>query len=455
MRWSNDSFISLRGLRGEELTQELNNVFSSFTDTAAKAVFGDRFADFQKIGEGYSETIFRVANSIEKAKVELDNLGISMVGYMNVRNKQGELDAEIIRESIVRHERYAGALSGVGKIMLNVEGSANELVETYEHLLDIQRAFRNAGFGQLSSAALQGAGGSDALADSLSSYFDKFYSDEERLAMMRRNLAEDFRQIGVNNVPKTREDFRKLVEAISKNGSEASQKLLARVLGLAEAFDEAAALAEQVTGVVEETVDKVKEAWQDIGDSIIDEINRIRGVVHDDVHGGLARAQSDFAIATGKARAGDQDAASSLPEMSRRLLEIAERETASAFELNRLRAMTAGSLEATLKLLKEQYGIDIPGFASGGDHIGGLRIVGERGPELEATGPSRIFSSQQTRAILTGDLAQEVRALRQEVHHLRKENSAEQRSIARSAEKMEKILTRNDTGNGLLTTTEL
>lgn len=45
--------------------------------------------------------------------------------------------------------------------------------------------------------------------------------------------------------------------------------------------------------------------------------------------------------------------------------------------------------------------LDIPGFATGGYHRGGLRIVGENGPELEATGPSRIFSAGETREILT------------------------------------------------------
>lgn len=44
----------------------------------------------------------------------------------------------------------------------------------------------------------------------------------------------------------------------------------------------------------------------------------------------------------------------------------------------------------------------ILGFAEGGHHSGGLRIVGERGPELELTGPSRIFNAQQTRDILSG-----------------------------------------------------
>ncbi|MEJ1933988.1 hypothetical protein WDZ92_27645 [Nostoc sp. NIES-2111] len=44
----------------------------------------------------------------------------------------------------------------------------------------------------------------------------------------------------------------------------------------------------------------------------------------------------------------------------------------------------------------------IPGFATGGDFSGGLRIVGENGPELEATGPARIFNADQTQQILRG-----------------------------------------------------
>ena len=42
------------------------------------------------------------------------------------------------------------------------------------------------------------------------------------------------------------------------------------------------------------------------------------------------------------------------------------------------------------------------GFAAGGTHAGGLRIVGENGPELEVTGPARIYSAAQTARLLSG-----------------------------------------------------
>lgn len=71
---------------------------------------------------------------------------------------------------------------------------------------------------------------------------------------------------------------------------------------------------------------------------------------------------------------------------------------------------------AATKKSAEQYlkGLGIPGFASGGMHLGGAAIVGEKGPELMVSGPARIYNASQTAAMLGGggDAAKEVRALR-------------------------------------------
>ncbi len=63
------------------------------------------------------------------------------------------------------------------------------------------------------------------------------------------------------------------------------------------------------------------------------------------------------------------------------------------------------------------------GFATGGSFGGGMRMVGERGPELEATGPSRIFSHKQTSSMFKDpELKEEIRSLKQEVTGLREDN---------------------------------
>lgn len=68
----------------------------------------------------------------------------------------------------------------------------------------------------------------------------------------------------------------------------------------------------------------------------------------------------------------------------------------------------------------------LPAFADGGMHSGGWRLVGERGPELEYTGPSRIFSNAESLQMVArpaandGALLNEMQAVREELTLLRR-----------------------------------
>ena len=92
-------------------------------------------------------------------------------------------------------------------------------------------------------------------------------------------------------------------------------------------------------------------------------------------------------------------------------------------------------------------------FAAGGAHSGGLRMVGENGPELEVTGPARIWSADQTARMLGGfdqaALLAELRALRAEVVDLR----AEARATAGHTGAMSRLHKRWD-DTGLLVRTD-
>lgn len=60
---------------------------------------------------------------------------------------------------------------------------------------------------------------------------------------------------------------------------------------------------------------------------------------------------------------------------------------------------TRDGLRAVIAVLRGQA---IPAFAEGGSFAGGLRLVGERGPELEVTGAARYYSAEQTARMLAG-----------------------------------------------------
>jgi len=74
-----------------------------------------------------------------------------------------------------------------------------------------------------------------------------------------------------------------------------------------------------------------------------------------------------------------------------------------------------GNLKESDYATMQDYLRAVKGYADGGSFAGGWRIVGENGPEIEFTGPSRIYSNADSKKMIGGDnseLIAEFRALR-------------------------------------------
>lgn len=88
----------------------------------------------------------------------------------------------------------------------------------------------------------------------------------------------------------------------------------------------------------------------------------------------------------------------------------------------------------------------VPAFAYGGMHSGGMRLVGENGPELEVTGPSRIYSNRDTASMFRDpELAGAVDGLRREVSGMRSEQLQIQVEISKNVKRMYDIERKWDT----------
>lgn len=85
--------------------------------------------------------------------------------------------------------------------------------------------------------------------------------------------------------------------------------------------------------------------------------------------------------------------------------------------------------------------LGIPGFASGGYHEGGWRMVGENGPELEYTPPSRIYNNSDSKRMLDTGRVEAA------VHRLEETVKAGDIAIAAATTKMAKIMSKWE-GNG-------
>jgi hypothetical protein len=85
---------------------------------------------------------------------------------------------------------------------------------------------------------------------------------------------------------------------------------------------------------------------------------------------------------------------------------------------------------------ENRNGSSFPTFAGGGMHAGGARIVGEFEPELEVTGPARIYNGRQMRSLLSGggdnsELVAEMRSLRADVTRLLERGIVVQAEVGR------------------------
>jgi hypothetical protein len=125
-------------------------------------------------------------------------------------------------------------------------------------------------------------------------------------------------------------------------------------------------------------------------------------------------AAGKFSSTTSLARAGDQNAAKLLPELSRTMLTLAEAQATSLAELQRIRARTASSLEQTSQALAGQFGLSLPKFDVGTNYVPQtMAAIVHKG---EAIVPAKYNPAAGGSSGRDDELLSEIRLLREENH---------------------------------------
>ena len=169
------------------------------------------------------------------------------------------------------------------------------------------------------------------------------------------------------------------------------------------------------------TQDAINSATASIKDMIATLQNQISG-------GNTYQGAKNLLQATiDKALAGDFDTIDSVVKNLSALTQDQSKLFATAADYRREQQGVINSLSHLSALSETQSNalntIVVPGFARGGSHQGGWRMVGENGPELEFTGSSNIVSNANTQRLLNNDeLIKYVKELSNEVKMLRDEN---------------------------------
>jgi hypothetical protein len=283
--------------------------------------------------------------------------------------------------------------------------------------MDLMEA--NLAGGDLSSKLVDLFGTLDDFKNETTAYYDTFFSEQEKATKLIEILTKEFEGLDLT-LPSTIQGYRDLVEAQDLT-TEEGRATFAALIKLSSGFAQAT------------------QAFESFGNAVEEEIARLRGEILQDSVNAYAAMQSQFAITTAAARAGDASALEKLPDLSKQVESTFLSQAGSAEDVARVRAWLADSLSTTLGVL------GIPGFASGGMHVGGARIVGEDGPELEVTGPSRIYNASQTASMFdNSELVNELVALREEVVMLRSEVRADVVHNAKTAKLLDRVIPDGD-----------
>lgn len=391
--------IDLKGLSGQQIQEKLSAVFGAAADKMAASAFPG-IQQFQRVGEGAFETLVRVASTVDSVNQALGLLGQQAQGlgtaaklgladqFDSVSAMGSAVDAYFkgfysqSEQAAARQAQMAQVFSALGITMPATLTAYRQLVEaqdlntaagreTYATLLKLAPAFADL------KAAMEGA---KSAADVLNERGDL----ERQLLQLQGNTAA--------------------IRALDLAKLDASNRELQQQIWALQDAQEAAKAA-----------DELRKAWTSVGDSIMDEVKRIRGLTDVGGNATFASLMGQFNAATLAARGGDQDAAKSLPQLSQALLAAAAKAATSRQELDRVQAQTAASLEATYAAL--------------------ARYAAAANPAAPATAAPAMTTDQLLRAAATSqpatvaapandDLAAELRALRSEVAAMRADNNA-------------------------------
>lgn len=397
--------IDLKGLSGEQIQEKLTAVFGATADRMASGAFPG-FERFQKVGEGLFETVVRVSSTVEQVSVSLAQLG-SSAKTLGIDAKVGlaaQFDSLSAMSSAIETyadrfytpaERNAAKLAQLGTVITGLGVKMPETLASFRSLVEAQDLTTASGRA-IYATLIQLA---PAFAD-LKNEMESAKSAADILAE-RQGLERQLLELAGNTAALRELDLAKL---------DVSNRALQQQVWAVQDAQKAAQAAEEL-----------RNAWKSVGESIMDEVKRIRGLNGADGGGSYASIVGQFNATTEMARAGDQDAAKSLPGLSQALLKAAAEQATSRQELDRVQAQTAASLEATFAMIERVASTS--GAASADRMLEAMKL---------APGGS------DASAITAADTQNELQALRSAIEQLRSDNNAGHAETARNTGRVAK-----------------
>ena len=274
--------------------------------------------DFKQASEDYTTALIRVSSDYDKAKKRLRDIGIQVVQLAEINNKNGEVYAEAVRDSILRNEIASKELityyqdlsnalggkvefsyikenlTGIGEIIEGMVGTGDDIVNAYVELqnqqVKLRAIFANQNH-EVNASILDNFQGLEEYSRLQSSFYDNFVSDTQKIYDLQERLLAI-----TTDIPRTKEEYLQLVRNQDLT-TEIGREKYAQLLREQQTFLDLIGLQEEAQKKNKDTIVKFSEEWKDAMKSVKDKIqgaiDSIRGNYSKD-RTGTIQALSDF-----------------------------------------------------------------------------------------------------------------------------------------------------------------
>lgn len=362
--------LSFQGLTEEEINQKIADALVSFQEGLVSQ-YADILAPLQLAGETFAQTLERLS---------------------------------IIQEVSVYLNEFGGAFSTF----------ANASVQARQGIIEL-------------------AGGLDELVKKTQGFVANFYSKEEQAGITAKGVVQALTESGFTAAQiaalETRADFRSLLESIDVTNTQGQEQFVA-LLDVATTFAELTPIMEEQSKSLVELIEAAPqvEILQKMFESDSDYQNRVASAEE------LAQATltsmetllGDLNINVSSLSTIMANGLDNIASANQSALNLANSALASAnsaiSSANASAASVISALDAITSSAKSEGVVVTQQLASGGQYNGGMALVGESGPELiDLNSSGTVYSASQSANIVGGEVAGEIRALREEVSLLRYE----------------------------------
>jgi len=263
----------------DKVWQMVNEAISKGSNEMAERILGT-----------WTETTETVSKTIrDLSQWDEDNMGYVQV--TETIKRQTYAASEYAREG----ER---AIDTLTRLATSLQ-SANAAFD----LLGLQIMDASLASGHLASLLVDAFGGTEQMGAAVGSYFERYYTEQEQIDAMTRQLSASFRELGFDVLPGTRAELRGWIEQHQEAlaaGNEWAAGTTAGLIQLATPFDDLLKRIEALDAAAVGAADAMGDLGQALSDTMIDLLAERQRINAD-----LLEAQGDLAAAMAARRAID------------------------------------------------------------------------------------------------------------------------------------------------------